>query len=373
MHNRRKNYPVSDSRTVDNPDNPKHSYLNSPRGASLDDPHHDSTVSAAVDDHDVKSGPVSVRREIARPINGEVMKVIHPEIKVGTGLVKSKDDEISVNADLSHVTTIGSLIKLNVSGPATFTKEVTIPEATLDNHPVTMRFAKSLEINVGKGLIKTKDNKISIDGFLLDSIANKTFVQNNISKLASIDYVNKKVSELRNGLRQIEENVHDVVKELASETYVQDAISELASKTYVKELVDDIEAGVGLKKIGKTFSVSPDQSHVTKVGSLTGIRVTGPIVTPMECFSPQDGETVKASRRSTGVILNSKVPMTRLTVVFPESPVDGQQFSLHTTHGIDELTAQATFATGNLPPAAMTPGYPLRYIYSSEVEGWLVL
>lgn len=130
-----------------------------------------------------------------------------------------------------------------------------------------------------------------------------------------------------------------------------------------------VTPGNGLAKIGTILSL--DNAAITSVGTLTGLSVTGAIVTPMEYVTPADGDTITASNTSPGVIVNPAGAIDALTVVFPETPVNGQRFSLHTTQDITALTVTATFAPGNAPPAGMTAGTPLRWIYSTDLGGWV--
>jgi hypothetical protein len=168
LYNRRKKAPITDQRTVDNPENPKHSHLNAPRGSALDDKYDITTVKKTEDEMVLKIKPKQrlagardySKRETARPFGdqySDISEMISTEqAEPGLGLVKV-DNKLAVDANLSHVTTVGTLTKLNVSGSSVFTGTVSIPEATADHHAATRAYVKTMETVAGTGINKTRE------------------------------------------------------------------------------------------------------------------------------------------------------------------------------------------------------------------------
>lgn len=103
------------------------------------------------------------------------------------------------------------------------------------------------------------------------------------------------------------------------------------------------------------------------------LKVAKCMVTPMQYFAPAEGDVVTAASSSPGLVLNPAAPLAALTVVFPATPQNGQRFSVHSTQNVTAVTFTASFATGNAPPAGITAGTPISYIWNSDVVGWFVM
>jgi hypothetical protein len=429
-HNRDSKQPVVDNRTLKKLNVPESNNLNSPRGAALVEPDSETHV---IDDDPVSSEPLRSdffpplrmnlwdphdfsRREIMIPFGGiytNVARMINSRLEeesqndkltAGVGLVES-NGVLAVDEQLTHVTRIGTLDNLVVDGDAAFTGAVVVPPPTDGTHAVNRDYADGLTIvTAGDGLTKT-DNVISLDSGSITSVGTLTglTVDGDAAFTGAVvvppptDGTHAVNRDYADGLTTVTagdgltktDNVISLdsgsitsVGTLTGLTVDGDAAftgavvvppptdgTHAVNRDYADGLT--VTAGDGLTKTDNVISL--DSGSITSVGTLTGLTVDGAIVTPMEYYAPAEGDTITAPSRSPGVILNPSDPLNNLTIAFPSDPANGQRFSIHTTQNIDSLTATATFAPNNDPPLGLTAGIPLRYIYSSDIAGWVTL
>jgi hypothetical protein len=148
--------------------------------------------------------------------------------------------------------------------------------------------------------------------------------------------------------------------------------TDATTKTYVDGTV--VTAGTGLTKTGNAFSVNAAQTGVTSLGTLTGLNVNGDVsvagfvYTGVQYNVPIEGDTVSATAET--IILNPSAALTALTIVFPNSPSDGQKLTITSSQNVSALTATASFANGNEPSAGLTAGSPLKYVWSQDAAVW---
>ena len=150
-----------------------------------------------------------------------------------------------------------------------------------------------------------------------------------------------------------------------------------ASKSYVDGAA--VTAGSGLSQTGSVISLAP----ITSVGTLTGLTVGGNatltgklsvgkcLITPLEYNTPVDADTVTAVANSPGLLLNPATALPSLTIVLPSAPVDGQHFSVTSSHSVTSLTLTATFAV--TAPTSLSAGVALHWIYSADAASWFNL
>jgi len=132
---RRHRDPVSDKRTIENPDAPGHNSLNTPRGNSLQG----STSSTLQIPKPtlLPSSPTGSdysRRESARPFGEEYVdvetivrdQIQKNQIEAGNGLVDT-NGTFSVGTALPMVTSLGTLTGLSVSGPVSTPLQYLVP------------------------------------------------------------------------------------------------------------------------------------------------------------------------------------------------------------------------------------------------------
>ena len=436
LNPRRTQHPKSDPRAIDDDSAPKHNNLYSPRGSALeqtdvvisDEPtgvekyHHGQQeplkqVLSSASDYS--------RRESARPYGDEYADVSRmiastlssAQVSAGNGLV-SENSTLSVDAVLPHVTSVGTLTNLTVSGPsslsaltvsgsATFSGTVTVPVPVSGTNPVTKDYSDAQVVIAGTGLTKT-GNSLAVDAALghVTSLGNLTGLtvtgDSTFSGAVNVpaptagthavskDYSDGQVVIAGTGLTKtgnslaVDAALGHVTSlgNLTGLTVTGDSTfsgavnvpaptvgTHAVSKDYSDGQV--VSAGTGLTKTGNVIAL--DAASITTVGTLTGVTISGAIVTPMQYVAPAEGETVTATGNSVGIILNPAGPLAALTLDFPTGAVNGQRFSVHTTQDITALTVTGTFANGNAPGAGITAGAPLRYIYSTDVGAWLVL
>lgn len=153
---------------------------------------------------------------------------------VGTGLTKT-GTQLTVNADQSQITKVGSLQGLSVIGDATVSGNVVVTTApTLGTHLTNRSYVTGLTyLTPSTGLALT-NGSLSLN-------ANQTFANLTVTGSTTV------------------------------------AEPTLATHSSTKGYVDSqtTTVGTGLTKTGTQISVNADQSQITKVGSLLGLSVTG--------------------------------------------------------------------------------------------------
>lgn len=102
----------------------------------------------------------------------------------------------------------------------------------------------------------------------------------------------------------------------------------------------------------------------------TGISVIGKTVTPPQYATPTTGTTVTSNGNSQ-LVVNPAGTLLALTIAFPSSPIDGQQFNIASTQILTGLTlTSGATILGTLTTLAAANGFA-GWVYSSTASSWI--
>ena len=178
--------------------------------------------------------------------------VANQGITFGTGLTKT-GNVVSVNVSLTHVTQVGTLSSLTLSGAlsgttGSFTGTVTGASPTLSGHLTTKAYVDSLVyLTAGTGLTLT-NGTLSINSS-----------QTQITSVGTLTALSVTGTATFSGT-------------VTAPTPVN--TTDVTNKSYVDSL-GYLTAGTGLTKTGATLSVNASQPQITSVGTLTSLTVSG--------------------------------------------------------------------------------------------------
>ena len=164
----------------------------------------------------------------------------------GNGLVLDVDNRFSIDAQLPMVTQLGTLTSLQVSGDSS------LQQVSLNGNRLTNVALPSLPTD-GASKAYVDDAYIAGTGLTKTGVTFATApAQPNITSVGTLTSLT-----------------------VIGTTRVPIPLSEgeAANKSYVDSVYI---AGTGLSKTGTTFNVTPIQSQITTVGTLTGLTVAGP-------------------------------------------------------------------------------------------------
>jgi hypothetical protein len=183
---------------------------------------------------------------------------------------------------------------------------------------------------------------------------------------------------------------------------IRDPVDDIepASKGYVLGVVPKVGSGLTLN--AGAFDVNPSLPHVTSVGPLQGLNVSGPAVfgSTVTVRDPVDlgdaankrfvtqtvragggvfydtpaegGEVVIPADRAT-VILNPAGPLAALTVTLPASVVDGATTTITSSQDVTALTLNnAPFAFGGAP-TGLAAHKAVSVVYSATASSYFVV
>lgn len=101
-----------------------------------------------------------------------------------------------------------------------------------------------------------------------------------------------------------------------------------------------------------------------------GLSVIGMVVNPPQYVVPTTGQTVTSNGNSQ-LVVNPAGTLVALTIAFPASPIDGQQFNISSTQVLTglTLTSSATIL-GTLTTMAAVNSYA-GWVYSATASSWI--
>ena len=231
-------------------------------------------------------------------------------VTAGTGLSKT-GNILSVNTDLSHVTTLGTLTSLSVtgtttlntvsagdvtiatlnSGATTFTDAVSVRTPINASDATPKSYVDSLVVTAGTGLTKV-DNIISVDNIQPQITSLGTLTSLNVSGTSGLSKVvisdTSQATDSTSGALTVAGGLG-----VAKNTFIGGTLSvsggatfvgtttvptpvngtDAVNKTYADSLI--VTAGTGLTKTGSVISVNTSLAHVTSVGTLSALTVSG--------------------------------------------------------------------------------------------------
>lgn len=172
----------------------------------------------------------------------------------GLGLTGGSGVALSVNASQPQITAVGTLSSLNVSGAVTFTSGLNAGGARI--------------VSIGTPTVATDAaNKGYTDAYV---VAGTGLVKTTTASNATLS-----VDSAQPGITSLGVLNSLTVTGLVTSPAVPTAAEHLTNKAYV-DAKFVFTAGTGLALNGSQLSVNPTLTHVTSVGSLSSLTVTGP-------------------------------------------------------------------------------------------------
>ena len=257
---------------------------------------------------------------------------------------------------------------LVVTGTSSFTGAITVPPPIVGGNPTTKTYVDGLIVTAGTGLTKS-GTMFSVNNILNHVTTVGTLTSLTVSGTSSLSTLTASATNFGSL------TVSGTSTFTGAITVPTPTISgNPATKAYVDGLVNT--PGIGLSKSGTVLSVNPNLSHVTGLGTLTSLNVTGTSTLGQisaTSFTESSSTSTGALVVSGGLGVGKSTFTNQLYVTGTEESSDNLSGALQVTGGATvnknlyvggnlRTTYHTISSNGTVPPAPNTPSSATYYV-----------